>query len=457
MKIVKFSIENYKAIRGRKDFTPNGSSFFLVGGNGVGKTSAGHALIDLLTSKLPSKPITEGENAGYMEFILDDGSKLIAKFTEGKKPLLEFITPQGYGITSPKEIFQKLSGEGMDFSIDDFLKLQPKPLREKLEKIAGLNLSEINDREQKAFDERKLAKAQLADQRGRIQPYEMALVTKPLVSAVDLSNQIQELNRVANEYRAQVALKDQLSTNYEIANKAIQTIAEEGKKRVDQERADLEEYIRKAEAKIAQMEQESAASIQQAVKNANELQDELAAKVAEVNALEAPDEAKITALQSQLEQVEKTNTAIVNAQRLHQEFTVATELEEKVNALEAKVKAIRDEKEKAIKASPIPAEGVTFSEDGDILIDGLPFKENQISTSRQIIAGIQIACSMLGDLKYLHFDGAALDKENADKVLEYAESKGLQLCIERPMWEGGELKFEVYDHSANGVESEVPA
>lgn len=433
MRIKKFIIENYKAIRGRKEFVPNGSSFFLLGGNGAGKTSAGHAIMDMLTRKLPAEPITDGENAGYMEFTMDNGAKLVGKFSDGKKPVLEFITPEGYNIGSPKELFSQLAGEGMDFNIDDFLKLQPKPLREKLEKIAGLDLSEITRREAEAFEERKLAKAQLRDQQGRVQPYDETLVTKEPVSAVAISEKIESLNTYANDWQKAKDGQLALAREIEKGHASIKTMEEE-----------LEAYIKHATEKIRNTSDLLKAS-----------EETFAKQNAAFEAMAVPDQAVIDSLKSELSNVEKTNQAIAEAKQLQKEFVFAQELETKVAKLELKVKAIREEKEAAIKASPIPAEGVSFSEDGDILIDGLPFADNQIATSRKIIAGLQIAASMMGDIKYIHFDGAALDRENADRVLEFAESKGLQLCIERPLWEGGELKFEIADHT-NGHD-QMPA
>lgn len=55
---------------------------------------------------------------------------------------------------------------------------------------------------------------------------------------------------------------------------------------------------------------------------------------------------------------------------------------------------------------------------------------------------------MLGDIKYLHFDGAALDRTSADSILQWAEAHDLQLCLERPLWEGGDdLKMEIIDET----------
>src|SRR5690606_22475831 len=86
MKVQKFEIQNYKALSGNHEVVPDGSSFFLVGANGKGKSSAGRVLIDLLTKNLPSKPITEGEKDGYVEITFSEGSKIYAKFVDGKKP-----------------------------------------------------------------------------------------------------------------------------------------------------------------------------------------------------------------------------------------------------------------------------------------------------------------------------------------------------------------------------------
>lgn len=425
MKIKKFIIENYKAIKGRKEFVPDGSSFFLIGGNGQGKTSAGHAIMDILTKKFPSQPITEGEKTGYLEFILDDGAKLTAKLTEGKKPVMEFFTPDGYTVGSPRELFQDLAGDGMSFSIDDFLQLAPKPLREKLEQIAGLDLSDINEREADAFEARKLAKAQLRDQQGRVEPYDTELAKKEVVPASDIIEKLETLNK-------KKAQRDEVEREF---NNQKEKVAN-GAKEVARMEEELENYIKHQKEKIEGVKTLLKATQQSAEKLDNEL----------VN-MEEVNQAAIAELKEKLTNLEEENAKITKAKKLHEEFEISLKLEQRVESLEQNVKDIRAEKEAKIKECPIPAEGVTFGESGEILIDGLPFNENQIATSRKIIAGIQIANAMLGKIKFLHFDGAALDKQSADQVLEYAEAHGLQLCIERPLWEGGELKFEIADHS----------
>jgi len=408
MRVKKFTIENYKACRGKKEFTPDGASFFLLGGNGQGKTSAGHALIDLLTKNLPSQPITEGENAGFIEFEFDTGAKVLGRFVDGKKPQIEFITPEGYTVGSPKELFAKLTGDGMDFSIDDMLRMQPKILREKLEKIAGLDLTELDQKESALVETRKETKIKLRDQLGRLQEFDESLLYADVKSAKELSDNLNELVNACHAYEDQERIVG-------IAHASVTNIEIQIEK--------LKSELKKAKTKAA-------------------------GEDASLKLLHQPTDEEIATIKSELQTVEETNKKIAEAVRLNDEKQAYYVLEQKVAGLEEQVKAVRAEKETVIQSSPLPAEGLTFNEDGVLLIDGLPFEDNQIAHSRKVIAGIQIATSMLGDVKYLHFDGSSLDKENADMVLEYAEANGLQLCIERPLWEGGELKFEVHDKTS---------
>src|SRR5690606_14717927 len=165
MTVLNFEIEKYKSLSGRHEIIPEGSNFFLVGSNAKGKTSAGRVLIDLLTKKNPSKPVTEGENEGYVEITFDDDSRLLAKYEDGKKPKLSFITSDGIKASTPKDFFEKMAGSGMTFNIDEFLKLSPKPKREMLEKIVGIDFTEINQKESDAMEEAKILRAKVRDQK----------------------------------------------------------------------------------------------------------------------------------------------------------------------------------------------------------------------------------------------------------------------------------------------------
>lgn len=408
MKVIKFIIENYKTIKGRKEFEPQGSSFYLVGGNGVGKSSVGRVLIEMLTKNLPKNPITTGEKEGFVEVSLDTGQKLYYKFVDGKKPVVELITADGFNVAAPKELFEKLAGKGMTFDIDEFLKMQPKPRRTLLESIIGVDLTALNAKEKEAEEIRKQVKKQYSEQLARVEPIDEKYLKADKIDTAEVSKQLEDANQLNNDIANTKSKVETIVTS----NNAIEEQIRDLQKQLEDNRAQIE--------------------VHQTYLNSKK----------EVTADE------IQALRDKISNADAHNKSIDDAQRNQKEYDLAKEFEAKAEKAEANVKAIREQKDEMLKSNPLPAEGMTFSEDGDtILLDGLPFDDNQIATSRKCIAALQIAERMIGDIKFLHFDASILDRTNAEKVLDWADSKGLQLCMERALWEGGELKMEIHEET----------
>lgn len=414
MRIVKFIIENYKALKGKWEFTPAGSNFILLGPNGAGKTSAGRALIDVVTKNLPSRPVHEGEQQGYIEYLFDNGQKLLCKLSEDGSPKIELITSEGLKIATPKELFKKLSGNAMDFDIDEFMNMQPKPRRELLEKIVGLDLTDANTMEAQLTEDRRVANAAVKAAKARIKPYD-----KDLAGAEDV-----------DASQALAKLKEANDTNAQVAK------VQSGVKLREEKVASINQKIAELEAEKEKFESEITAGNEWLAENEPVHENELK---------------RLTTLIEKADQIKE-------AKRLAQEEKEARELERKAEQIERAITDLRDKKLKSIQNCVLPAEGMKFHPDGDgLLIDGLPFESNQVAASRKLIAAIQIATAMLGDIRYLHFDGAALDKKNCEEILAWAEQNDLQLCIERPVWEGGEgVKMEIIDNTADRtVEAEI--
>jgi hypothetical protein len=49
----------------------------------------------------------------------------------------------------------------------------------------------------------------------------------------------------------------------------------------------------------------------------------------------------------------------------------------------------------------------------------------------------------IGDIKTLCFDASYLDKNSLLEIEKWAADKDLQLLIERPDFDGGELRYEI--------------
>jgi hypothetical protein len=403
MRIVKFIIENYKALKGRNEFSPEGANFMLIGQNGAGKTSAGRALIDILTKNIPSKPVTAGEHEGYVEYKFDNGQKLLAKFSENGTNKLELISPEGLKINTPKELIAKLTGTGMAFDIDEFLSMQPKPRRELLEKIAGLDFTELNQEEKEAMERRRELNAAVKAAEARVKPYNNKLAEMDVVDTSDAVATLKEMTE---------------------ANAAWQRV-DAGLKQRAAKIADIDVQIESLKSTKEQLDLEI-----QKGKEWLKTNDEFTENQIEQQEL----------LISQADEIRE-------AKRLKRESADLDLLRAQAQAEDTMIRNIREEKELRIKSAKLPADGLSFDvETDELLLDGVPFHDNQIAASRKLIAAVQIAASMLGDIKYLHFDGAALDRASADMILKWADDNDLQLCLERPVWEGGDgVKMEIIE------------
>jgi hypothetical protein len=87
-------------------------------------------------------------------------------------------------------------------------------------------------------------------------------------------------------------------------------------------------------------------------------------------------------------------------------------------------------------------EGFGFDDDG-ITYNGLPFTREQLSSSGLYIAAIKLAAMTLGEIKALHFDASFLDKNSLADIEAWANGEDLQLLIERPDFEGGEIEYQL--------------
>jgi len=110
--------------------------------------------------------------------------------------------------------------------------------------------------------------------------------------------------------------------------------------------------------------------------------------------------------------------------------------------LNEELEKIQGEKLKIISDAKIPKE-FNFTEDGGITYKGLPLSDAQLSSSAKYIAALKLGYMALGSLKTMHFDASVLDKNSLAEIQEWANDNELQLLIERPDFDGGEIKYNL--------------
>lgn len=401
MKIQKIHVHNFKAISDQ-EANFNGCSAIITGGNDSGKSSLLRGLIDRFHSEKPDFIVKQSEDKGYNVMELTDGSVIQWKFTE-KSESFSYTTKDGVKQTNGvlgaigKKYF------GRKFDINSFLNSTPKQQSNELQKIVGLDFSEIDSRYKQAYDDRSNANRELKrlmalglTSPDKVEKPQIDIIKDELIKARDqnkLNNdkllKVKELTKIREQISGIIkGTEIELSYNDAVAEKVILTMS-----------SDIE-----AELDI------------------NEIEKRL-------------DDAQL--------QLRKYDSY----ERDNNDFTIWNEDIKSAKDISAKmdkkVKDIEEEKANMILMAKMP-EGFNIQDDG-ITYNGFPLSDNQISSSEKYIAALKLGSMLLGEVKALHFDASYLDNQKLKKVQAWADSNDLQLLIERPDLDGGDIKYEIIE------------
>jgi len=150
------------------------------------------------------------------------------------------------------------------------------------------------------------------------------------------------------------------------------------------------------------------------------------------NATELQD--RISNIKADNKAIEENNKAIAQQAEFDKVTYQAVEADDEVKRIEA-------EKMDVIKNASMP-DGFGFSEDG-ITYNNFAFNKETLSSSGIYIAALKLAALGLGDVKTLYFDASFLDKNSLSDIEKWAIEQDLQLLIERPDFEGGEIEYQI--------------
>ena len=432
-KISKISVTNLKSIQ-HQEIEMNGASIIVTAGNGKGKSTLTKSFFDRIRGEKNDSILRTNEVNGSQVIEFNDGNIIEWKVT-AKTETFTLITKEGLKVNSIKQI-KDFYFKNEDFDINEFLELGPQKQAKKLQKLIGLDLSEIEKRYSETYEKRKEANYNFdALTKNKIEkPLE---VEKPEIESIKkelaeskLDNQKRssianaDYQKKQNEVNEFNNIQDQLTIQLEIQNSRL---------------IDVEKYLKHYSF-------ESYFDFEKAKLFIESLEKPLEFK--EYPEFQDPELINIQEIESKLEvaneQLRKFDLYEYQLKQYNDWVENGKKARELKDSLEIELKAIEKEKRDLIASAEMPA-GFEFC-DSELLYCGFPLNKNSQSTSNLYIAGLKLATMNLGLLKTVHFEASALDKENLLKVYEYAKSKDLQLFVEKPDFDGGEIRYEIIEN-----------
>ncbi|MDH5825806.1 hypothetical protein [Sphingobacterium faecium] len=417
-KVKKITVSNLKAI---SDLTAdfNGCTAIITGGNNKGKSSFLKSLPDRLKSIKPDVILKEGATEGYAEWELTTGEKLIWQFdkTTKKGEKLIFITKDNIKTALTSELASRYFPKGFD--IDQFIKEGPKKQREVLQKIVGLDFTEIDTRYKQAYENRTFANRDLEVARGKLTPINEDMDEEPL-DILEIQKQIAAIDGHNDRYtHVTTGLNEKTSSQEECQIEIT---------RIQSEIERLESLITVQKDKIS--------NLQIDIDKGNEW--------LEVEANKPKSEEFKIKLNNSLLDTQKTNVLIEDNNKAKLTKKAFEEAEILAKNADKIVKEIEVEKTDLIKSAELPV-GFGFTDEG-ITYLGHSFTKEQLSSSAIYIAALKLASLNIGEVKTLHFDASYLDKNSLSEIETWAQMNDLQLLIERPDFEGGDIEYHLIEN-----------
>lgn len=441
-KIQKISITNFKVISDLEmDF--KGCTCLVTGKNNSGKTSFLRGIPDRIRFVRPDVMVKTGEKEGRGEMTLDTGERFLWEFSIEGKDKLTYITDQGRQSVT-KELGRQFFPPVFD--IDKFLQSSPKDQSKQLQSIIGLDFTEIDERYRKAYDAR-------TERNREAELYHVKLekmIKCPPVDFVDLT----ELKARKDAERERL---NKLYLNNKKQNDEMRDLWNKEKAEVDKE---VQQFnLEQTEARQKHNACFDALSI--LIRNgyqgyeAQQFVTALSNKIMPdykaadlypkepVYIEELPDKTELDKIDALILSASETNAEAQKYKEYIDHKNATAAARDAADEADLLVKSIELEREEMIRSGNFP-KGISLTSAG-ILVDGLPLDRNQISTSKLYTAALRIAAMKLGEVKTLYFDASFLDKNSLAEIQAWANEQDLQLLIERPAYDGGEIEYQLIE------------
>lgn len=441
-KIQTIKLQNFKSIDSiEAEF--KGCTAIITGGNNKGKTSFLRGIADRIRFVRPEVMVKKGEKEGRGELVLDSGERFVWDFdTAGKDKLTYFTSEARQSVTKElgRQFFPPM------FDIDKFLQSSPKEQVKQLQAIVGLDFTDVDARYKKAYDARternreaeiyhvKLEKMMRVD---RVEPVDLTDLKAKKEKEKERLNAIYLENKKANEKTRSDWNAEKIKLD-KLANEHNQVQAE-----LSQRFNTIFDAlsILKLNGYKGEEVSEFLASFKRVMKPQIIASDNYPKEPTYIE--EMPDRTELDKIDAALLTASETNASAQKYQEYIQFKTDTENAKGTADEAHVLVVSIEDERKKMVESASFP-EGISINSDG-ILVDGFPLDKNQISTSKLYCSALRIAAMNLGEVKTLYFDASFLDKNTLAEIQKWANENDLQLLIERPDFDGGEIQYQLIE------------
>ena len=441
-KIKTIQIVNLKAIS-ELSIDLNGYSAIITGGNNKGKSTLLKSIPDRIRGERPELIVRDKEYEGKGDMVLTSGERFIWEFNTDGKDRLSFITKDGFKAAVTKEISKRFFP--VAFDIDDFLSAQPKEQSKILQKLVGIDFTEIDYRYKSAYDARTIANKAHQTELVRLQAINPIPDKVEKIDAEKLVLEKQGIRKKLNEiFESNQSINKQLRQEWDAEKDKKKAEVENFNKAQDEKQKVIDRGL-KINSELKEMGYQG-----------NEVYEWLEMLPKALNKVEyvgpeepkymheIPDDKELKEIDEKINNASKINDMANQYEIYIKQVRLVKEGKHEAENKDAIVKGIEAEKKELLQNGKLP-QGFEITDNG-ILVDGFPLDKNQISSSKLYCAALRLGAISLGEVKTLHFDASTLDKNTLTEIENWAIANDLQLLIERPDYEGGEIEYKILEN-----------
>ena len=421
------------------DITPQRHINKLTGQNGSGKSSTIASIEAAFGGprSFPEKPVRDGADEAELVCIIGEednpGEQLLVHriISKDGKQSVKVTQRGGFDAGSPQGFLDSIYSKSADPLA--FLLMEPKKQLELLQRVVGLDFTDIDIERKKLYDQRTKyntdAAEKTAQANGVVVPPDTPTDEVSIADLMAEQRNRQAFNDGNKSERDKLAqlTRDVAAQKIHVAN-------------ATREVTDLEERLIKARSKLE--------STNAALAQAETLR---ATQQSTVSILEDKD---VAGVQQQIVAAQDTNRNVAKSKRKSDLLKEAESAKSKSAELTTKIDAIDANKNEKLAAAKWPVAGLGFGS-GGITFDGIPF--SQASSAQKATVGFGMSLSLKPKLKLAFLKNASLfDEKHLQTVYDLAYQNDMQVFAECVADPAGPGTFVIEDGEVVNVNG-VPA